>query len=807
MAGTGSFNVLVVAGSADDERLIASHLGPGFEVRRVATARQLERSIEAGGWDLAVLGLDSPRLLETWRTRLPNTPAIVIRDGARPAEVVSVMRMGARDCFDRDRLEGLPAAALREIESAEKAAAARRRELELLEHNRNLLLEAMERARLFESLHELALAAGGEFSLERLTVLTGQTARAILSGEPDAAIAIIDESGANLEVVHDTGGVLPNGTLVPTSAGAYDQVIRGLQPVLIDNYQSRPDAQPAIARLGVQAVLLIPLLANRRAIGLLALYKRRPGGFSGRDAEVAVMVGAQLAPIIDAARAHADLERRAARQELISQLGRAAVLGAGEEQLAALALPALASLLNAESAAILIGAGERLALVQGSGRLAGAAGAEFTGTLGSAGTLTVLGGGPTGTPEGARHTAVNIEFEGRPAALMLCRPTARDLQPADLHLLGAASSILTEASRTAAFERSLRASEERFRAIFESAAEGVWQVDTSGRTLYANRRMAEILRCSAEELESGTIWDFTEPGSLPAHRRRFAARLRGVSGRYEQEFRAADGTILAGSVAASPIVDQEGGVTSVVALVSDLTERRAAEQALRESEEKSRFLAGMSHELRTPLNSILGFSQLLDDPAFGPLSGRQRRYLGHIRSQGEHLLELINDVLDLSKVSAGKLVMISEKVDLAAVAADVAARMRPLAENKSQRLAVEVDAGSAATADRLRVTQAVLNLVSNAVKYTPEGGRIGIRVCRHEDLCEIAVRDDGPGIAPEDQTLVFDEFSKLSSGRRGEGTGLGLSLTRRLVQAMGGEISLVSQLGEGSVFRIVLPAA
>jgi signal transduction histidine kinase len=215
----------------------------------------------------------------------------------------------------------------------------------------------------------------------------------------------------------------------------------------------------------------------------------------------------------------------------------------------------------------------------------------------------------------------------------------------------------------------------------------------------------------------------------------------------------------------------------------------------------------MSHELRTPLNSVLGFAQLLESPPVDPLTERQRRYIGHIRSQGQHLLELINDVLDLSRVAAGQLPMAHEDVDLDAIVAGAVARIGPLAQAKHQEVRVQVEKGAVANADRLRVTQAVMNLLSNAVKFTPDGGEIGISVARRGKSYAVVVTDDGPGIAPDDQLIAFDEFSKLSAGRRGEGTGLGLSLTRRLVEAMGGSVSLESELTKGATFTIELPAA
>ena len=592
--------------------------------------------------------------------------------------------------------------------------------------------------------------------------------------------------------------------------GVSGRAFSGLQPVIVNDYANWPEAMPNLVSLGVRAVLVAPLVVNGRGIGSLAVHTTEKHDFSGRDAEVTMMLAAQLAPAIEAARAHEDLARREARQALVADIGRSVVLGLGSKGLVTMAVPALAELLGADSAAVVTEAGDGLRVAVGHGWLEG-----FTSTIGPSSALGIPGTAlppeifqaAPGWPAGARCTAVNLEHEGNPAAIVLSRRGDQKFGASDLHYLGSIAIILTEASRASAAERALRASEEHYELLFESALEGVWHLDREGRTVYANRRMAEILHCDVPTLRLRALWDFTSEGDLPELQRRFAATLLSASGQFERTYRAADGVTVAVSVASSPIQDKNGEVTGVVVLVTDLTDRRAAEQAVRESDEKSRFLAGMSHELRTPMNSILGFSQLLEDPSFGPLNDRQRRYLGHIHSQGLHLLELINDVLDLSKVSAGRLEMARESVDLATVASDVVSRMRPLAEAKAQELRLEVATGAVVCADRLRVAQSLFNLVSNAVKFSPEGGHVLITVARAGDGCTISVADDGPGIALEDQATVFDEFSKLSSGRRGQGTGLGLSLTRRLVQAMGGKLTLSSEVGRGSDFRIALPAA
>ena len=236
------------------------------------------------------------------------------------------------------------------------------------------------------------------------------------------------------------------------------------------------------------------------------------------------------------------------------------------------------------------------------------------------------------------------------------------------------------------------------------------------------------------------------------------------------------------------------------------SERRRSEAALRESAAKSRFLAAMSHELRTPLNSILGFAQLLDSDAGGPLSEKQRRFVRHVELSGRRLLSLINEVLDLSKVAAGEMKVDLVEVDLAEVAEVTTDSVRPLAELRRQALEVAVPAGTAVQADYRRLGQALTNLLANAIKFTPEGGSITVHARRLGGFVELCVTDTGIGIAESDQTRVFEEFMQLEAGRREGGTGLGLTLTRRLLEAMGGSVSLQSRLQEGSTFALRLPA-
>jgi signal transduction histidine kinase len=253
-----------------------------------------------------------------------------------------------------------------------------------------------------------------------------------------------------------------------------------------------------------------------------------------------------------------------------------------------------------------------------------------------------------------------------------------------------------------------------------------------------------------------------------------------------------------------PRRDLHGSVVGADAYAVDARERRQSEAAIRESAAKSRFLAALSHELRTPLNSILGFSQLLDAEA-DQLSERHRRFLRNIELSGRHLLSLINELLDLSKVAAGEMDINLAPVDVADLMSLTADAMRPLFQVRDQELCVVVPAGCTVLADPKRLAQALTNLLANANKFTPEGGRIAVRARRVRGAVELSVIDDGVGICEADHDRIFEEFTQLEDGRRAGGTGLGLTITRQLVAAMGGTIDVASRLGEGSTFTIRLP--
>jgi signal transduction histidine kinase len=225
------------------------------------------------------------------------------------------------------------------------------------------------------------------------------------------------------------------------------------------------------------------------------------------------------------------------------------------------------------------------------------------------------------------------------------------------------------------------------------------------------------------------------------------------------------------------------------------------------SRHKSEFLANMSHELRTPLNAIIGFSEILAEKMFGDVNEKQTEYLHDILESGRHLLSLINDILDLSKIEAGRMELELSEFDLPTAVDNALILVRERASRRGIRLESTIDPRLAMIGgDERKVKQVLLNLLSNALKFTPEGGRIDVGARLGDDMAEVSVADTGIGIAPEDQAAVFEEFRQVGTAdKKAEGTGLGLALSRKFIELHGGKIWVRSQLGAGSTFTFTLP--
>jgi len=347
-------------------------------------------------------------------------------------------------------------------------------------------------------------------------------------------------------------------------------------------------------------------------------------------------------------------------------------------------------------------------------------------------------------------------------------------------------------------------SEVRLRAIFHNAFDGILTFDAEGRIHAANPAAEQLFGLKLDELKRRRIRDLVPEIRPEDARPSMVCELSG---------RRSDG----GKFPASLSVERtEGGKEQLfVCLVRDNTAEQQSRQALVEARDgaeranraKSEFLSSMSHELRTPMNSILGFAQLLQTDPDHPLSDTQKESVDQIARAGWHLLQLINDVLDLAKVEAGKIEAILEEVDLDTVMAECLSLVMPLAEKHAIELVDQAtSSGLHARADHTRLKQVVLNLVSNGIKYNRKNGSVAIEAKRVDDWCEIAVVDTGVGLSAEQIDRIFEPFSRVAAHRDEiEGTGIGLTITRKLVALMGGAIGVESQPGTGSRFWVRIP--
>jgi PAS domain S-box-containing protein len=377
--------------------------------------------------------------------------------------------------------------------------------------------------------------------------------------------------------------------------------------------------------------------------------------------------------------------------------------------------------------------------------------------------------------------------------------------------------VATDITTRKRAEEALRQSEERFRLLVSEVADyAILMLDPEGRIASWNAGAERIKGYRSEEIIGQHFSRFyptedVERGK-PAHELKVAAER----GRFEDEgWRIRkDGSRFWANVVITALRDGAGRLRGFAKVTRDITEHKrtqellmhAKEEAVRASKFKDQFLSTMSHELRTPLNAVLGFSDLLADERYGPLNDRQQRYVAHIHTGGKHLLELISDILDLSKIEAGRMELSREDVTVASAFGEVISALYPLAEKKSQTLLQQVEPHLHVRADALRFKQVLMNLAGNAIKFTPKGGRIELAARQVDDQVRVEVRDNGPGIPPEQQQRIFEAFFRLTdSGSATEGTGLGLAITSRLVELHGGKLGIESQPGKGACFYFSLP--
>ncbi|MFM8322688.1 MAG: response regulator [Chloroflexota bacterium] len=416
----------------------------------------------------------------------------------------------------------------------------------------------------------------------------------------------------------------------------------------------------------------------------------------------------------------------------------------------------------------------------------------------------------------------------------------RPLEPVDLEALqlfaGYAGLAIENARMHAELEQrveertaEVRHSEATYRALFENSNDGIFLFSAGGEGLQANPQALKLLGCSLEEFRrytaAGQLLPFIQPDHVADSQQRLQGLLNGEQvPLYERLVISRDGTQSVVEVNLSAVRDDNGKVTLVQSVVRNVTERKKAEAALRESRDKlsaanaalenasrlkDEFLASMSHELRTPLTGILGLSEVLQFQTYGELNEKQTRAVKNIEASGRHLLDLINDILDLSKIEAGRLEMQFASCDVAEICQASLQLIKGLAHQRRHKVSFTMEPPTLAVrADPRRLKQMLVNLLSNAVKFTPEGGELGLEVRAGSDgSLAFCVWDRGIGIKPEDIGKLFKPFIQLDSSlaRQYTGTGLGLSLVQRMAEMHGGGVQVESAIGQGSRFTIILP--
>jgi PAS domain S-box-containing protein len=380
---------------------------------------------------------------------------------------------------------------------------------------------------------------------------------------------------------------------------------------------------------------------------------------------------------------------------------------------------------------------------------------------------------------------------------------------------GGISRDITERKRV---EAELIQSEERYRVLAENSLTGIC-VHQDEKIIYVNERGAQDLGYTVQEIIGRSIWDFVAPVDLDMARSFALARLQGIESPpyYECRVKSNTGEIRWVEVLATAI--EHEGQPAILSTILDITDRKLGKEELIKAKNaaeaanraKSEFLANMSHELRTPLNAIIGFSEILEDELFGTLNPAQRTHVRHIVESGHSLLQLVSEILDLSKIESGRMVLEPSPVDVIELLENslLIMRQRALRQDLNLNLKVEPDIeGLTVIADEVKLRQVMLNLLSNAVKFTPERGTIQVQARRLGQELLISVRDSGIGIRDSDTSRIFQAFEQVDStlSRRHQGTGLGLALSRNFIEMQGGRIWAESEgVGKGSTFVFTIP--
>ncbi len=698
---------------------------------------------------------------------------------------------------------------------------------------------AIENARLFASAGERA--AEQEALLDSLQDLSaelefGRVLQAVLQRAvtlldvTGGELAIFDEEREELEIVAshnlETDAV---GARMARGEGAMGTVAKTLEPLIIPSYQDWEGRSGQYTQTSVQAVMAAPLLIGNRLVGAIASVHSDPDRkFGQRDLRRLTMFAPQAAIAIENARLFERERRRAAEQE--------ALLETMQDLSGALELSrVLQHVLERAVTLLNVNGGELATFDEARHELSIVASHKMD--TDAVGKRMALGEGAMGQvaktheplviPRYQEWVGRSDKYEDETVQSVIAAPlligkrlvgviAAVHSDPDHafgndalrlLSLFGPQAAIAIENAR-------LYAEAQRyFEDLMQNNPVAIVNLDAEYKITSCNPAFELMFGYAQQEVVGSNLDELVTTSQTLGDARAYteaamAGRTTAGTGRRRRK----DGTLIDVEIFAIPIV--VGGMqVGMIALYHDVTEllaaRRAAESA---SESKSRFLANMSHELRTPLNAIIGYSEMLQEDAQDAGHEAYEADLGKIEGAGRHLLALINDVLDLSKIEAGKMELLAETLDVAGTIEQVATTVQPLVEQKGNTLDVSVGDGVGTMfADVTRLRQVLLNLLSNASKFT-ERGTIALEAAAEtgaegDPWIRFDVRDSGIGMTPEQCGRVFEAFAQAetSTASKYGGTGLGLPISRRFCQMMGGDITVASEFGKGSTFTVRLP--
>jgi PAS domain S-box-containing protein len=382
----------------------------------------------------------------------------------------------------------------------------------------------------------------------------------------------------------------------------------------------------------------------------------------------------------------------------------------------------------------------------------------------------------------------------------------------EIRLLKAFGAQLGAALENAQLYEELHRGKAYIENLVENAGDAIVSTDLEDRILTWNRGAEVIFGYSKEEAVGQSMAILLPPNRVTELAEvRHKVRHDGVIRNLEVHRKRKDGAAIDVALAVSPISDQQGDIDGFLHLAKDITEKQRYEKRLRDLDRmKSDFVSNVSHELRTPLTAIKGSADNMLDGITGPLNEKQTRYLTRMKSNADRLTRLINNILDLSRIEAGRIDLKATSLSLATVAQEVMESIRPVASDKLISLEVaSPDSGASAWADRDKVVQVLTNLIGNAVKFTPPHGQVRVSIRRNgAGWTEVSVADTGPGVAADEAEKIFDKFYQVAQAgkHKSGGTGLGLAISKVLVEMHGGKIWVKSEPGGGSIFSFTLPA-